>query len=84
MCSMSRSAVSTAVMFCGNVIRYANPVKRSKTTKISSFLLLLRKAPAKSIAMEEKGSLETVTGVTSTSGRVVGYVLIWQRRHPLI
>ena len=49
-----------------------NPVKRSNTSKISSFLLLLGKGPVKSIAIEEKGSLGTGRGVTIPSGRVVG------------
>ena len=34
-----------------------NPVKRSNTTEISSFLLSLEQGPAKPIAIEEKGSL---------------------------
>jgi len=56
-----------------------NPVKRSNTTRISSFLLSLGKGPAKSIAMEENRSLGTGRGVTTPSGRVVGGLFIWQR-----
>ena len=59
-------------------MRQVNPVKRSNTTKISSFLLSLGKGTAKSIAMEEKGSLRT-GGETIPSGRVVGCLFIWQR-----
>ena len=55
------------------------PVKRSITTKISSFLLSLGKGPAKSIAIEENGPLGTARGVTIPSGRVVGCLFIWQR-----
>jgi len=54
-------------------------VKRSNTTRISSFLLSRGKGPAKSIAMEENGSLGTGRGVTTASGRVVGCLFIWQR-----
>ena len=49
-----------------------NPVQRSNTTKISSFLLSLGKGPAKSIAIQEKGSQETGGGVMIPFGRVVG------------
>ena len=56
-----------------------NLVNRSNTTRISSFLLLLGKGPAKSIAIEENGSLGTGSGVTIPSGRVVGCLFIWQR-----
>ena len=57
-------------------MRKVNPVERSNTTKISSFLLSLGKGPAKSIAIEEKGALRTGSGVTIPSGRVVGYLFI--------
>ena len=78
---MRRLAVSTAVMFRETGMRQVNPVQRSNTTKISSFLLSLGKGPAKSIAIEEKGSLGTGRGVTILSGRVVGCLFIWQRCH---
>ena len=54
-------------------------MKQSNTTKISSFLLLLGKSLAKSIAIEEKGSLETGRGVTIQSGRVVCCLFNWYR-----
>ena len=57
-------------------MREVNLVKRSNTTKISSFLLSLGKSPAKSIAIEENGSLGTGRGVTIPSGRVVGCLFI--------
>ena len=65
---------------CGDVLgdwdEVVNPVKRSNTTKISSFLLSLGKGSAKSIAIEEKGSLGTGRGVMIPSGRVVGCLFI--------
>jgi len=39
--SMRRLAVLTAVMFWETGMRYVNPLKRSNTTRISFFLLLL-------------------------------------------
>ena len=51
-------------------------MKRFNTTKISSCLLSLGKGPAKSIAIEEKGSLWTGSGVTIPSVRVVGCLFI--------
>ena len=56
-----------------------NPVKRSNTAKITSFVLSLGKGPAKSIAIQEMGALGTGSWVTILSGRVVGCLLIWQR-----
>ena len=56
-----------------------NPVKQSNTTKISSFLLSLGRAAAKSIGIEEKGSLGTERGVATLSGWVVGCLFIWER-----
>ena len=56
-------------------------MKRSSRTKISSFLLSLEKDPAKSIVIEEKGSLETGRGETIPSGTVVGCLFIWQGWH---
>ena len=55
------------------------PVKRSNTTKICSFLLSLGKESARSIAIEEKGSLGTGGGITTLSGTAVGCLFIWQR-----
>jgi len=78
-CSMGRLAVSTAMMFWETGMRYVNPVKRSNTTRISSFLLSLGKGPAKSIAIEEEGSLGTGRGDTTPSWRVVGCLFIRQR-----
>ena len=48
-------------------MRDMNPVKRSITTKMRYFLLSLGRGPAKSIAIEEKGSLGTWRGVTILS-----------------
>ena len=53
-----------------------NRVKRSNTTKMSSFLLSLGNGPAKSIAIEENGSLRTGRGVMIPSERVVGCLFI--------
>ena len=47
-------------------------MKRSNPPKISSLLLSLGKGPAKSVAIEEKGSLGTGRGVIIPSVRVVG------------
>ena len=51
-------------------------MKQSNTTRISSFLLSLGKGSAKSIAIEEKGSRGTGSGVTIPSGIVVGGIFI--------
>jgi len=77
--SMRRLAVSTAVMFWETGMRSVNPVKRSDRTRMSFFLLSLGKGSAKSVAIEENGSLGTGRGVTTLLGWVVGCLLIWQR-----